>query len=329
MNLIETDVSIIGGGPVGIFASFACGMLGLKSTIFEQNHELGGQCNALYPDKAIYDIPGIPKILAKDLISQLSIQSDQFKPTINLNSGISNISHSDEGITINNVRSKALIISAGFGACIPNKLAFENAAKYENKQIFYHVKDPSIFIGKKVVILGGGNSAADWAIHMCEIAEKVIMIHRRDAFSAFASSVEQFNHYIAKGKLVLFNSTTINSLLESDSLTLIGLEINSKTEGIKQIDLDHIIACYGMKSDLSALKNFNVEMSKDKILIDPLTQLTSLKQVYAVGDIAYSQTKTKLFSILSGFYECTIAANHIFQTLGGNLNKLSHSSDLL
>lgn len=365
------NVCIIGGGPVGIFAGFAASMLGLKPTIFEKSNILGGQCNALYPDKMIYDIPGIPSIKAKDLISKLEEQFHKHvnaevnkslnyqQPKIYLNTEICSITinqntknQSDKSSfrvhTTSNINSVAtdfhsIIIAAGFGACIPNRISLPTAEKYENKQIFYNVTDDQMFAGKRVIILGGGNSAADWALHMCNIASEVTLIHRRDALTAFASSVSAFKPHLESGKLTFHNSTLLVDILENTNLedrdleqkeldTLTGIKVNKQGTEL-DLHCDYIIACYGMKSDLSSVLNFNLDMHKDihgdqKILVDNNCQ-TSKPGIYAVGDIAYSEQKTKLFSILSGFYECTVASNHIYKTLGFNPHKLMHSSDIL
>lgn len=343
----KTDVIIIGAGPVGIFASFACGMLGLKSHIIETRSQPGGQCSSLYADKSIYDIPALNDCTAGEMIDRLVTQANMFSPQWSFGETVTSLDEQadSEGknsvVAITNknqsIQAKAVIIAAGMGACIPNRLVFENAHLYENHQLFYHIDNPEMFKDKEVVILGGGNSAADWTLHLCKIAKKVTLIHRRSAFTAFKSSIDQFEHYIRSGKLRICNETTVSRLSGNDSNIrpkLYGLDTKNKAGQEETIDCDYILACYGLKNDISVIKDFGVgfgiEVNTDKISVDPNTGRTNRNRIYAVGDIAAFPNKRKLFSILSGFQECTIAAYDIFESYGdkSSHNPNQHSTSL-
>ena len=333
----ETDVVIIGAGPVGIFASFACGMLGLKTQIIETRNEAGGQCVSLYADKQIYDIPALNNKTAGDLIKELADQANLFNPVWNFGRTVTSIETNSEFTLVQTnrgekIKCKSVIIAAGMGACIPNRLVFDNASIYENKQLFYHIDNPEMFKNKNVTILGGGNSAADWTLHLCKIAKKVTLIHRRSAFTAFKSSTDQFETYIRSGKLRICNESVVKKIMGNDSESntqLFGLEIESK-QGLEILDSDYILACYGLKNDISVIKSYNIEMSADKILVNPKTAMTSKERIYAVGDIADFPTKHKLFSILSGFQESTLAAHDIFEKYSDKANRnLNHHSTSL
>lgn len=334
----STDVIIIGAGPVGIFASFACGMLGLKSHIIETRPQPGGQCSSLYADKSIYDIPALNDCTAGEMIEKLIQQANMFSPQWSFGETVTALNEKTDGILAltnknQSIQAKAVIIAAGMGACIPNRLVFDNANLYENHQLFYHIDNPDMFKDKEVVILGGGNSAADWTLHLCKIAKKVTLIHRRSAFTAFQSSVDQFEQYMLSGKLRVCNETTVTRLAGNDSDVrpkLYGLDIKTKAGQEETIDCDYALACYGLKNDISVIKSFGIDMDTDKILVDQNTGKTNRNRIYAVGDIAAFPNKRKLFSILSGFQECTIAAYDIFESHGdkSSHNPNQHSTSL-
>lgn len=324
----NNKIAIIGAGPVGLFASYVCGMLGMKCVIFEHREHVGGQCSALYPEKMIYDLPGILGIKAQDLINRLLGQAQAFNATISTNACITKLTHNDHHVFVNETPFKAAIIACGFGACMPNKLVLPNAAKFEEQQIFYNINNTTIFKDKKVVILGGGNSAVDWALHLANIASQVDIVHRRDLFSAFPASVEAMER---TPNLHIHNNYILAELIEENN-HLTAVKLNSRAD-TKILQTDYVIACYGLKNDSSALANFGVDIVEGKIWVDQLNNQTSQNRVYAIGDIAFAANKTKLFSILCGFNESVLAANDIykrfFETDQAKSTKITHSSDMI
>ncbi len=193
------DLTIIGGGPSGLFAAFYAGMRQMKVKVIESMPQLGGQLSALYPDKYIYDVAGFPKVKAQDLVDQLAAQAQQFNPTLVLEEAVQTLTkEEDESFTLTTDKqthySKAVLITAGAGAFAPRKLQVEKADFYEDKNIHYFIRDLSAFTGKRVVVIGGGDSAVDWALMLEPIAKEVTLVHRRDAFRAHEHSVELLNN---------------------------------------------------------------------------------------------------------------------------------------
>ena len=206
MKKINTDVLIIGAGPVGLFTVFELGQLGMKSCIVDSLDDIGGQCTALYPDKPIYDIPALPSVKAEKLILNLKKQIDPFKPKFLLNQKVVELKKCQDFFSVktskeNIIKSKCIIIAAGNGAFGPNKPPIENIDSYENKTIFYHVKDKSKFKNKILAIAGGGDSAVDWAIELSKVSKKIFFIHRRSKLRAVPQNVEKLYNLEKKEKL--------------------------------------------------------------------------------------------------------------------------------
>jgi thioredoxin reductase (NADPH) len=206
--MLETDVLIIGAGPVGLFAVFQAGTLGMKAIVVDSLDMVGGQCRALYPEKPIYDIPACPEISAEDLIRNLERQIAQFKPEFLLKQTVVSLKQEDNifySETSNGIKikSKIVIIAAGAGSFIPNRPPLENLESYENKSVFYMVQNRNQFLGKKIAIAGGGDSAIDWAINLSDIAEKIYLIHRRDKFRAQDASLIKVAELTKAGKIEL------------------------------------------------------------------------------------------------------------------------------
>ena len=205
MKKINTDVLIIGAGPVGLFTVFELGQLGMKSCVVDSLADIGGQCTALYPDKPIYDIPAYPSVTAGELINNLKKQIDPFKPTLLMNQKVNELKkHKDfysvKTSTNNIIESKCIIIAAGNGAFGPNKPPLKNIDSFENKTIFYHIRDKSKFRKKTVAIAGGGDSAVDWAIELSKTSKKIFFIHRRNKLRAIPQNVEILYDLENKGK---------------------------------------------------------------------------------------------------------------------------------
>ncbi|MEK4536247.1 MULTISPECIES: NAD(P)/FAD-dependent oxidoreductase [Peribacillus] len=301
------DITIIGGGPVGLFTAFYGGMRQAKVKIIESLPQLGGQLTALYPEKFIYDIAGFPKVRAQELVENLEEQMKVFEPTICLDEAVKQIEKQADGtfkITTNldTHFSKSVIITAGNGAFQPRKLELEDATQFENKNLHYFVNDMTRFKGRKVAILGGGDSALDWALMLEPIAEKVTLIHRRDKFRAHEHSVNQLMNSSVEVKTPYVPS----ELVGADQITKIVLE-HTKTQEKELVDIDDLIVNYGFVSSLGPIKEWGLKLEKNAIIVNT-KQETNISGIYAAGDICTYEGKVKL--ITTGFGEGPTAVNN-------------------
>jgi thioredoxin reductase (NADPH) len=301
------DITIIGGGPTGLFTAFYAGIRQAKVKIIESLPQLGGQLIALYPEKYIYDVAGFPKIRAQDLVDNLKVQMQQFNPKLCLEESVEQLEKQADGIlklTTNRTThySKTIIITAGNGAFQPRKLELEGATKYEGSNLHYFVKDMNRFTGKKVAILGGGDSAIDWALMLEPIAEKVIVIHRRDKFRAQEHSIDN----MMKSSIVVRTPYVPIKLKGKDSIIQIVIQ-QTKGEQKESIDVDDVIVNYGFVSSLGPMKDWGLIIEKNAIVVNS-KQETSLSGVYAAGDVCTYDGKVKL--IVTGFGEGPTAVNN-------------------
>jgi thioredoxin reductase (NADPH) len=314
----DVDVVIIGGGPVGIFTVFQAGLLGMKTCLIDSLPELGGQCTVLYPEKFIYDIPGYPKIAASELIEKLKLQAFKFNPTYYLNNTVELIHENEENFVIKTdkgktVICKAIIIAAGAGAFDYNKLPISSAESFENHSLFYNVTDKNIFKNKVVAIAGGGDSAADWAIMLSDIAKKIYLIHRRSKFRCMDSSINQILDL--KDKIEIITPYQIKDILGEK--TQINEIILSKLNGEeKRLETDFLLAFFGLKSYLKNIENWGLEIKNHHIEVSPINYQTNIKNIYAIGDIATYENKLKL--ILCGFSESATVCHEIYKTVFAN-----------
>ncbi len=311
------DVAIIGAGPVGLFGVFECGMLGLSACVIDSLEELGGQCTALYPEKPIYDIPGYPHILARDLIEKLEEQASPFHPEYHLNTQIVSISN-ESGLwhlkTQNDYLLKArfIIIAAGAGAFGPNKPPLNDLSSYEGKSVFYMVRKKSDFAGKDIVIAGGGDSAVDWALTLAPLAKSLTLVHRRDKFRAAPESVSQLHNLINEEKVRLMTPYQLDSLQGKDG-QLQTVTVKTMRDEHVQIKAEVLLPFYGLSMDLGAMKEWGLEIENNHIITEPTTAQTNIQGIYAIGDIASYRNKKKL--ILTGFSEAAFAAYDIHNAL--------------
>ncbi|MBT2737969.1 NAD(P)/FAD-dependent oxidoreductase [Bacillus sp. ISL-7] len=301
------DITIIGGGPVGLFTAFYGGMRQAKVKILESLPQLGGQLSALYPEKFIYDIAGFSKIRAQELVENLKEQMKVFEPTICLEEAVEQIEKQvDDTFKITTNRdvhySKSVIITAGNGAFQPRKLELEDTVRFENSNIHYFVNDMDQFNGRKVGILGGGDSAVDWALMLEPIAEKVTLIHRRDKFRAHEHSVEQLMNSSIEVKTPYIPV----ELVGADHIKQIVLE-HAKTKHKQVVDVDDLIVNFGFVSSLGPIKEWGLEIEKNAIVVNS-KQETNIAGIYAAGDICTYDGKVKL--IASGFGEGPTAVNN-------------------
>ncbi|MEY3196777.1 MAG: hypothetical protein RLZZ59_143 [Pseudomonadota bacterium] len=310
----KTDVLIVGAGPVGIFAIFQAGMLGMKCHVVDSLPEIGGQCTALYPEKPIYDIPAYKMISGGDLIANLEAQAERFNPVYHLNqqlisvkeNGSSFISTTSLGTII---ESKIVLIAAGSGSFGPNKPPLTDIENYEGKSVFYMVRNRSEFTGKNVVIAGGGDSACDWAINLSDIVSKIYLIHRREKFRAAPESLNQLQKLSDQGKIEFVVPYQLEGLVGENGI--LSEVIVSNMDGEKRsLEASVLLAFFGLATDLGPIKNWGLDFGMHQINVDPSSMETNIKGIYAIGDVATYSGKLKL--ILCGFSEAAMALHHAY-----------------
>lgn len=302
------DMTIIGGGPTGLFTAFYGGMRDASVKIIESLPQLGGQLATLYPEKYIYDIAGLPKIKAQDLVDNLKEQMNLFSPAVSLGQSVKSVEKLEDGtfrlITDQEVHySKTIIITAGVGAFQPRRLELEGAAAFEGVNLHYFVDDMNAFTDKKVTVLGGGDSAVDWSLMLEPIAEKVTLIHRRDKFRAHESSIHQLKESSVE---ILTPYTAANFRDGNGRITELVLQ-DTTTKELKAVGLDELIVNYGFVSNLGPIKDWGIELQKNSIIVNSKME-TNIPGIYAAGDIATYEGKIKL--IATGFGEGPTAVNN-------------------
>ncbi|MFC0471267.1 NAD(P)/FAD-dependent oxidoreductase [Halalkalibacter kiskunsagensis] len=301
------EITIIGGGPTGLFAAFYGGMRNASVKIIESLPQLGGQLSTLYPEKYIYDVAGFPKVRAQELVNSLKEQMAQFEQKICLEQTVEDLETMPDGViklTTNQEEhyTKTVIITAGNGAFQPRKLAVPGIEKYENKNLHYFIDDLEKFRNKKVVVCGGGDSAVDWALMLEPIASKVTIVHRREKFRAHEHSVTQLMSSSVEIK------TPYNPIefIGENEINSVVIEKN-KSDEKEIIDVDDVIVNYGFVSSLGPLKEFGLEIEKNSIVVNSRME-TNLPGVYAAGDVCTFDGKIKL--IATGFGEAPTAVNN-------------------
>jgi thioredoxin reductase (NADPH) len=312
-----TDVAVIGAGPVGLFAVFECGMLGLGCQVIDTLGAPGGQLTALYPEKPIYDIPGIPHILAGELVERLQAQAAPFAPVYHLGQQVTELAAGEAGgwrLTTSagaRIEARAIIIAAGCGAFGPNRPPLPGIKSYEGKSVFYLVERREEFRGKRLVIAGGGDSAVDWALSLAEIADKITMVHRRVKFRAAPDSVERLHDLSRRqpGRLELAVPYQLHGLEGHDG-KLEAVVVASLEGGIRRLEADVLLPFYGLSMTLGPIVRWGLNLDHNRIAVDPATAETNQPGIFAIGDIASYPGKLKL--ILSGFAEAALAAHAIY-----------------
>jgi thioredoxin reductase len=324
------DVLIIGGGPTGLFAAFYAGLRGATASIIDSLEQPGGAVTAMYPEKFIYDVGGFPAVLGKDLITNLVQQAGQFNPQMHFNERCEHLERipddnvfrleTDKGVHY----GKTVIICAGVGAFAPKKLDLPNLAMFEESgDIGYFVTRNENYRDKRVLIVGGGDSAVDWALTLEPIAREITLIHRSENFRAHAKSVEQM---IASRVDVNTYCETHELHGEDGKLRAVTFRHN-KTQDLKTVDVDAVIMSIGFVADLGPLKSWGLDVQKNQIAADPLTMATNIPGVWAAGDIITHPTKFKL--IATGFHEAITAVNHAVHYLNPKTRLAgAHSTNL-
>lgn len=304
------DITIIGGGPTGLFASFYSGMRSVTARIVDALPELGGQLLALYPEKYIFDVAGIPQILAKDLVRDLVQQASRFSPSIHLNQRVVSLEEDGGCFTLvtetDRFPSKAIVVAAGIGAFSPRRLPQPSAEAWYGRGIYDRVTDPERFRGQKVLIVGGGDSAFDWAQQLLDRAAELTLVHRSDRFRAHGATVADVTAAAAAGRAKVL---TFHELAEvhgnGESVRAVTLkDVKAKTHF--DLEVDVILPMLGFVSDIGPLGEWGLRVEKDEIVVNS-TMETGRAGVWAAGDITTYAGKLKL--IATGFSEAAIAVN--------------------
>ena len=315
--MIQTDIVIIGAGPVGLFTVFEAGLLKLSCHLIDSLPQPGGQCSEIYPKKPIYDIPAHPFILAGDLTEQLMEQIKPFNPGFTLGERAEFIEKDDEDqfiITTNRGtkhRAPIIAIAAGLGCFEPRKPPIEGLLDFEDKGVEYIIKDPEFYRGKKVVISGGGDSALDWTVFLADVASEVTLVHRRPSFRGHPDSVQKVMDLAEAGKIALLTNAEVVGVAGDDVLS--SVEVKHKSDGLLNIEVDHWVPLFGLSPKLGPLGEWNLNISKNAIEVDTFDYSTNIPGVYAVGDINTYPGKLKL--ILCGFHEATLMVQSAYKRI--------------
>jgi thioredoxin reductase len=304
------DITVIGAGPVGLSAAFWAGMREASARIIDSLPDLGGQLTTLYPEKWIFDVPGHPRVLARDLVDQLKEQTlGQFDVPVHLETTAERISWEDDVVVLHtdhgDLRSRAVVIAGGHGAFEPKKLPTTeiDLEPWEGRGVHYLVGEKAAFAGKRVAIVGGGDSALDWVINLLDTAAHVHLVHRRDAFRAHEVTVKQVMDAAASGAVDVHVPYTVNAVAGNGAVQGITLT-HAEGEGTRVLEIDALLLQLGFSTKLGPLKEWGLEISKGAIVVDGVMQ-TSLPKVWACGDITTFEGKLKL--IATGFAESAIA----------------------
>ena len=304
------DITIIGGGPTGLFAAFFSGMRGASTRIIDSLPELGGQLTALYPEKDIFDVGGFPRILAKDLAKNLVEQGLQFGADVVLDVQVQELEKADDHFVLHcsdgDYLTRAIIVAGGKGAFETIPLPAPGYDEFLHKGVEYSVKDPEAYRGKKVVIVGGGDSALDWVVILKDIAEQVTLVHRRDGWRAHALTVQKTLDAAEAGEIDMRTFHEVREVTGSDVVEGVTIFDNRSDEDFS-IEADVVLTFLGFKPDLGPIKNWGLEVEKNRVTVDGL-MATSVPGIYAAGDIVAYEGKLDL--IATGFAEAAVAVNN-------------------
>jgi thioredoxin reductase (NADPH) len=308
--VIQTDALIVGAGPCGLFQVFELGLLGVKAHIVDTLQTPGGQCTWLYPDKPIYDIPAVPVCTGAELVALLMKQIEPFGATFHLGEEVVALQPIKGGFHVRTAPGKefharTVFIAGGVGSFQPRKLHVDGADALEDRFVHYHVKDPAQFKGKRLAILGGGDSALDWALALGPEAAAVTLIHRRDEYRAAPASIAQLKARAASGAVEIIESANATGLrLDGDRLT--GIEVSAKDGSSRTVDAEHVLVFFGLSPKLGPIAEWGLNIQKKAITVDTADFQSNIPGIFAIGDICDYPGKKKL--ILSGFHEAALAA---------------------
>lgn len=306
----KTDVIIVGAGPVGLFAVFELGLLDLKAHLIDILDRPGGQCTELYPEKPIYDIPGLPVVLAQDLTEKLLDQIAPFDATYHFSQMAESLTRTAEGhwqVTTDLgtiIEAPVVVVAAGGGSFVPKKPPIKGIEDYEGTSVFYSVRKRDQFAGKSILIAGGGDSALDWTLNLAPIAGRMQLVHQRDGFRAAPASVSEMKSLAETGKIDLHIARIKH--LNGEGGQLISVTVEHKERGVYEIECDTLLLFYGLTMKLGPIANFGLNLHENLIPVDTEKFATSEPGIFAIGDINHYPGKLKL--ILSGFHESALMA---------------------
>lgn len=309
--MIHTDVVIVGAGPCGLFQVFELGLLGLKAEVIDSIRQPGGQCSELYPDKPIYDIPGIPVCTGEELTASLLKQIEPFEPGFHLGEEVQILKRNDDDTFFvetskgTQFTAKAVVIAAGVGSFQPRPLHVAGAEDYAGKSLHYRVRDPEKFRGKKLAILGGGDSALDWVLELADVADRITLVHRRDEYRAVPDSVAKMKKLVADGRMDEITGAKASAITGADG-QVSSITIQPKEGDAVEVDVDHVLVFFGLAPKLGPIADWGLDINRKTINVDTEKFETSEPGIYAVGDINFYPGKKKL--ILCGFHEAALAA---------------------
>jgi thioredoxin reductase (NADPH) len=318
----EIDIVVVGAGPVGLFTVFEAGLLGLNCVLIDNLDKPGGQCAELYPEKPIYDIPGVPFQTAQEHVDALLEQIKPFNYELILNERVEEITEVDHkdnkywSVKTNEgteLTTKNIFIAAGAGSFEPRRPPnIEDPDKFINKGVTYAVRSKSTYENKDVFIFGGGDSALDWCVELAEKAKSLSLVHRRDAFRGAQHTEEQMRELVAAGKVKLLTPYLIDSIEGSDKVTGVSLK-NFDTNEIEHYEADELLFLFGLNKKLGPILEWNIDLNGKKISVNTENFQTSVEGIFAVGDI--NDYPGKLDLILSGFHETTLAVQEAYKRL--------------
>ena len=311
--MIKTDALIIGAGPTGLFCAHQLGLIGLNCEIVDNLDKIGGQCIELYPDKPIYDIPAVPECTGEELTNNLIKQIKPFNIKFHLNERVEEINKvNDKWIVKTNKNTEFetpnIIIAGGVGSFEPRKFSPKECEKYENRSLFYSIKDKTIFQDKTISIFGGGDSALDWAIELSKTSN-VNLIHRRDEFTGAQLSVDKIKELEKSGKIKIFTKYQLNSVKGEQNIK--SIEIKHDNKSLEELETDYVLGFFGLIMKLGPIVDWGLNLNKKTIQVNTENFETNLNGIFAIGDICTYPGKLKL--ILSGFHEGALAARGCFK----------------
>jgi thioredoxin reductase len=304
------DITIIGGGPTGLFATFYAGLRQMKTKLVDALEEMGGQVAVLYPEKYIYDVGGFPKVSGKDLVKGMVDQALKFNPTVALGERITKIERLEDGVILlesangNQHFSKTVLIAAGVGAFSPNRTDAVNASRYEGRGVYYFLRDKGIMKGKRVLIVGGGDSAVDWALNLNQWCSDIKLVHRRDVFRAHEESVSELMRSGVDVKLFC----ELKEVLGTEDTVTGAVIYDSRSKVETKVDVDAILVNIGFRADLGPIKDWGLRIVGREISANGLME-TSIPGVFVAGDVAATEGAVKMNLIATGFAQAAMAVN--------------------
>lgn len=314
---MQSDILIIGAGPVGLFAVFEAGLLKMRCHLIDYLPQAGGQLSEIYPKKPIYDIPGYPSVLAQELVDNLLKQAEPFKPGFTLGERVEQLEKRGERdflATTNmgtQIQAKVVVIAGGLGCFEPRKPEVQGLEKFENgKGINYMILDPEKYRNQRMIIAGGGDSALDWSIYLSDVCSELYLVHRSESFRGAPDSVNKAMKLAEQGRIKLLLNTNIASISGNEKLEQVEL-VNSKTQEKQVVQTDHLIPLFGLSPKLGPIEGWGLNLDKNAIEVNTEDYSTNIPGIYAIGDINTYKNKLKL--ILCGFHEAALMSHSAYK----------------